>query len=105
QGLSVLVLCGPAERTMAREIVQLADHPRVRGLADEELSVGLSKACVRRSRLLVTTDSGPRFFAVAFDVPLITLFGPTDVKWTRSHYQREVCLDHAVPCRPCARRT
>lgn len=105
QGLSVLVLCGPAERTMAREIITLADHPRVTGLAEEELSVGLSKACVRRSRLLVTTDSGPRFFAVAFDVPVISLFGPTPIAATRTHYDREICLHHAVPCGPCGKRT
>ncbi|HEV3137474.1 MAG TPA: glycosyltransferase family 9 protein, partial [Pirellulales bacterium] len=86
-------------------IVQLADHPRVVSLADEPVSIGLSKACVRRSRLLVTTDSGPRFFAVAFGVPVVSLFGPTDMAWTRTHYSRETCLQHGVPCGPCARRT
>jgi heptosyltransferase-2 len=105
QGMSVLVLCGPAERSMAREIIALADHPRVTGLPDEELSLGLSKACVRRSRLLVTTDSGPRFFAVAFNVPVVSLFGPTSIAATRTHYDREICLHHSVPCGPCGRRT
>jgi len=105
QGFSVLVICGPAERNVARQIVQLADHPQVVSVADEPVSIGLSKACVRRSRLLVTTDSGPRFVAVAFGVPVVSLFGPTDVAWTRTHYSRETCLQHAVPCGPCARRT
>ena len=41
-------------------------------LADEPLSLGLSKASVRRARLMVTTDSGPRHFATAFGVPVIT---------------------------------
>ena len=102
QGLSVLVLCGPAERNVARQIVELAGHPKVVSLAGEQLSIGLSKACVRRSRMLVTTDSGPRFFAVAFEVPVISLFGPTDIGWTRTHYAGETCLQHAVPCGPCA---
>ncbi|MBI3839822.1 MAG: lipopolysaccharide heptosyltransferase II [Planctomycetia bacterium] len=105
QGLSVLVLCGPAERSVARQIVQLADHPRVVSLADELISIGLSKACIRRSRLLVTTDSGPRFFAVAFGVPVVSLFGPTHMQWTRTHYSLETCLQHTVPCGPCSRRT
>ena len=48
-GVSVLVLCGPAERDAAREITSLSNHPLVVSLADEELSLGLSKACVRRS--------------------------------------------------------
>jgi len=104
KNLAVLVLCGPGEQDRAREIVRLADHPRVVSLADEPISIGLTKACIRRSRLMVTTDSGPRFFAVAFDVPVITLFGPTDPAWTRTHYEREICLTHQVPCGPCARR-
>ena len=66
QGLSVLVACGPSERAAARRIVELADHPSVVSLAEEPMSIGLTKACIRRSRLLVSTDSGPRFFAVAF---------------------------------------
>jgi lipopolysaccharide heptosyltransferase II len=105
KGLAVLVTCGPHESEIARRIVQLADHPRVVGLADESQSVGLTKACIRRSRLMVTTDSGPRFFAVAFGVPVVSLFGPTDPAWTRTHDEREICLNHPVPCGPCGRRT
>jgi heptosyltransferase II len=103
--LAVLVACGPNEQTAAQKIVELADHSRVVSLADEPMSIGLTKACIRRSRLLVTTDSGPRFFAAAFDVPVVSLFGPTDVAWSRTHYAREICLSHAVPCGPCAQRT
>ena len=80
--MSVLVACGPAEREVATEIVKRAAHRRVVSLADKALSIGLTKACIRRSRLLVTTDSGPRFFGVAFGVPVVSLFGPTDVAWT-----------------------
>jgi heptosyltransferase-2 len=105
QRLAVLVTCGPAERGIAARIVELADHPRVVSLADEPTSVGLTKACVRRSRLMVTTDSGPRFFGVAFGLPVVSLFGPTHMGWTRTHDPREICLQHAVPCGPCARRT
>ncbi|MDA7979343.1 MAG: lipopolysaccharide heptosyltransferase II [Pirellulales bacterium] len=77
----VLAICGPSERDAAREIVATAQHPRVVSLADEQLSLGLSKECVRRARLMVTTDSGPRHFAAAFGVPLVSLFGPTPPVW------------------------
>jgi heptosyltransferase-2 len=102
--LAVLVTCGPAERDVARKIVELARHPRVVGLHDEPISIGLSKACSRRSRLLVSTDSGPRFFGVAFGVPVVSLFGPTDIRWSQTHDKGEACLQHAVPCGPCSRR-
>jgi heptosyltransferase-2 len=105
QQLAVLVCCGPAERDVAHEIATLADHPRVASLADEEISIGLTKACVRRSRLMITTDSGPRFFASAFNVPVVTLFGPTHMGWSATHDANEICLQHQVPCGPCGKRT
>lgn len=103
---SVLVNCGPAEREIAREIASRANHSRVVSLADTaHLPVGLAKACIRRSRLLVTTDSGPRYFGVAFDRPVVTLFGPTDPARTRLPYEREICLSVALDCQPCMART
>lgn len=101
---AVLVLCGPKERDTAREIVGLADTPRVTSLADERLSIGLTKACIARSDLLVTTDSGPRHFGIAFGKPVVSLFGPTHIEWTRTYHPLEVCLQKVVPCGPCQRR-
>lgn len=98
---SVLVVCGPAERESAEAIVAMADSSRVRSLADQPLSVGLSKACIRRAALLVTTDSGPRHFATAFGTPVVGLFGPTHIAWTRTHHPQGIHLQHRVPCGPC----
>lgn len=100
-GVGVLVLCGPSEREAARSIVALADHARVTSLADQALSIGLSKACVRRAAMLVTTDSGPRHFAPAFNVPVLTLFGPTHIAWTRTQHPLSLHILHPVDCGPC----
>lgn len=100
----VLVVCGPAEREEARAIADLARHDRVQSLADETLSVGLTKACVRRSELMITTDSGPRHFAAAFDVPVVTLFGPTNILWSETHYDKAAHLQLDMPCGPCQQR-
>lgn len=102
-GSSVLVVCGPGEREAAREIATRAAHPHVVSLADGPLSLGLTKASVRRAALLVTTDSGPRHFAAAFDVPVVSLFGPTHIAWTRTNHPLAVHLQHRVPCGPCQR--
>ena len=104
RGAKVLVLCGPSEREQARTIAGLAKRPRVYSLADEPLSLGLTKALVRRCSLLVTTDSGPRHFAAAFDRPVVSLFGPTFIDWTRTFFAKEVCLQKQVPCGPCQLR-
>lgn len=102
---AVLVLCGPAEREMARQIVALAAHSRVVSLAGETPSLGLTKAAIKHCDLLVTTDSGPRHFAPPFDVPVITLFGPTHIAWSETHYAKAVHLQQAVECGPCQQRT
>jgi heptosyltransferase-2 len=101
RGTHVLVLCGPAERDTARAIAARSNHPRVVSLANGPLSIGLSKACVRRAALLITTDSGPRHFAGAFGTPVITLFGPTHIGWTRTYHPNAIHLQQPVPCGPC----
>jgi heptosyltransferase-2 len=113
RGCGVLVLCGPNERIVCRQIVALTRHPAVVALAAEvaparrdapPLNLGLSKALVRRCDLLITTDSGPRHFAAAFNRPVVTLFGPTHIAWTETHYSLAIHLQKAVPCGPCQQR-
>lgn len=101
----VLVLCGPGERELARDIVARAGRPNVTSLAGHPLSLGLTKACVRRADLLITTDSGPRHFAAAFGRPVVTLFGPTHIAWTETYYSQAVHLQKQVECGPCQLRT
>jgi heptosyltransferase-2 len=100
----VIVLCGPSERDQARNIARLANRPGVVSLADETLSLGLTKALIRRTALLVTTDSGPRHFAAAFGRPVVTLYGPTFIDWTRTYFDKEINLQKQVPCGPCQLR-
>ncbi|HEY1380867.1 MAG TPA: lipopolysaccharide heptosyltransferase II [Gemmataceae bacterium] len=104
RGCGVLVLCGPGERDMARQIVAGAGVPGVHSLADVPLSLGLTMACVRRADLLITTDSGPRHFAAAFGTPVVTLFGPTHIAWTETYYAKAIHLQKQVDCGPCQQR-
>ncbi len=104
RGSGVLVLCGPYERELARQIVRMANRREVVSLADEPVSLGLTKACVKRCDLLVSTDSGPRHFAAAFGRPVAALFGPTFVAWTDTFFPQEIRLQRKVPCGPCQQR-
>ena len=102
--LSVLVVCGPNERDSAARIQQLAGTNRVQSLADEQVSIGLTKACLQRATAVVATDSGPRHMAAALGVPLVSLFGPTDPRWSLTYHSKEVMLRQPVDCGPCAKR-
>jgi heptosyltransferase-2 len=103
-GSWVLFACGPSERDTVRRTAGLANHARVVTLAEEELGIGLTKACIKRAVLLVITDSGPRHFAAAFGTPVVTLFGPTHMAWTHTDHPRAWHLFHPVECGPCQKR-
>jgi heptosyltransferase-2 len=103
-GAAVLVLCGPSERAMAQRIAAGAERAMAHSLSNEAVSLGLLKACIRRADLLVTTDSGPRHFAAAFDRPVVTLFGPTHIAWTETYFEKAKHLQKSVPCGPCQLR-
>lgn len=81
RGMRVLINGSPGERELVRQIATLADCRCVE-LPALGISIGALKAIVRRSSLMVSNDTGPRHIAAAFGVPLVSLFGPTDHRWT-----------------------
>ncbi len=103
-GHDVLVMCGPKEREIAREIVRQADRPRVVSMADQPLGIGTAKACIRRGRVMVSTDSGPRHIAAAFGKPVITLYGPMLPIWGRNPTVDAVDLVLDLECIGCQNR-
>jgi len=66
--------------------------------------LGLTKACLHRANLLVTTDSGPRHIATALGKAVVALFGPTHIAWTNTFASSETHLQKPVPCGPCQKR-
>jgi heptosyltransferase-2 len=104
-GQRVLVMCGPNEVSAAREIESLAGHRLVRSMANHDLSLETSKSCIRRLQVLVTTDSGPRHIASAFDVPTVTLFGPIDPRWSYNYASFGIEMFDQLECSPCGKRT
>lgn len=101
----VMVVCGPSERESALKIVAQAGVPQVASLAGESMSLGLSKAVLRRVQVLVSTDSGPRHMGAAFGVPTVALFGSTDPRWSYNYHPQTIELQRHVPCGPCGQRT
>lgn len=51
-------------------------------LVKHGVTLGALKGVVRRASLMLTNDTGPRHIAAAMGVPTVTLFGPTDPRWT-----------------------
>lgn len=80
----VLVMCGPNEQATAGQITALAARPQVVSMRGQPLDIGTAKACIRRSRLMISTDSGPRHLAAALGKAVITLYGPMLPVWGRN---------------------
>ncbi len=100
---AVLVLCGPKEREAASQLERMAAHPRIRSMAEQDLTLGVSKACLLRGHALVTTDSGPRHIAAALQVPTVLLAGPVDPRLTCNYNPWEIAVHTSLPCQPCWR--
>ncbi|MHB8897188.1 MAG: lipopolysaccharide heptosyltransferase II [Thermoguttaceae bacterium] len=105
QDHDVLVMCGPNERRTAQDIVRLSESRRVFSMAEQPLGIGTAKACIRRSRLMVSTDSGPRHIAAALGCGVITVYGPMMPLWGRNPTVDAVDLyvKH-LECIGCGRR-
>jgi heptosyltransferase II len=102
-GASILISAAPRERRIVDEILRLMKNPAVDLLAlGSEL--GALKEIVRRCDLMITNDTGPRHIAAAFDVPVVTIFGPTHPEWTEIYFARERKVAVKVFCGPCQKK-
>jgi heptosyltransferase-2 len=81
RGLRAVATGGPGERGLLDAVVAAGRHPIV-DLAARGVDLGSLKAVVRRAAVMITNDTGPRHIAAALGTPLVSLFGPTDHRWT-----------------------
>ena len=99
-GLRAIVFLAPGEEPLAAEIMRSASSPVV-STAQAPLSLSLLKPFIERCAVLVTTDSGTRHVAVALNVPVVTVMGPTDPRYTDYCLSRQAIVRRDVSCGPC----
>ncbi|MBL4819734.1 MAG: lipopolysaccharide heptosyltransferase II [Gammaproteobacteria bacterium] len=103
-GCKLLLLAGPGEEEIAANIVTNS-HADIINTADDQVDLAMLKPLVKRCQLLITNDTGPRHYAVAFDVPNIVLMGPTNPLYTATNLQHTTVLQRDLPCVPCHKKT
>ena len=99
-GTRVLILCGPGEEPLARELAGKMRTTPV-NTADEILPLDVTKAVLEQCAAIITTDTGPRHMAIAVGTPAVVIMGPTDPRYTDSHLGATIVLRRDVPCGPC----
>jgi heptosyltransferase-2 len=102
-GATVLLSAAPRERKIIDAILRAMKHAPIDLLAKGS-TLGALKDIVRRCDLMVTNDTGPRHIAAAFDVPVVTIFGPTHPEWTEINFARERKVAVKVFCGPCQKK-
>ncbi len=103
-GATVLISSAPKERRIVDAIMHQMKHAAV-DLSLAGLTLGALKEITRRCDLMVTNDTGPRHIAAAFDVPVVTIFGPTHPEWTEIYFDKERKVSIPVFCGPCQKKT
>jgi len=103
-GLSAVVTGGPGEEPVLRAVAGACRTPVI-DLSDEPRDLARLKALVAGAALLLSSDSGPRWYAAAFDVPCVTVMGPNFPELTASSLERcEVVRLEGLECSPCLER-
>ncbi|MBE3069354.1 MAG: lipopolysaccharide heptosyltransferase II [Planctomycetes bacterium] len=103
-GCKILLFAGPGEDVLADRIVR-AGRARLINTGPDRVDLARLKPLVRRCNLLVTNDTGPRHYAVAFDVPTVVIMGPTDPRYTDANLERTVVIRKDLDCSPCHKKT
>jgi len=96
----ILLFIGPGEEDIGKEIVKHS-QATVINTGPDKVDLALLKPLIHRCRLLFTNDTGPRHYAVAFNIPVVVIMGPTDPRYTQANLEKTIILRQEMACSPC----
>ena len=99
-----LVAAGEAKHCQDLEYIKLGASGNIVSLAGMT-TLSQLVSLIKRSKLLITVDSGPRHIANAVGTPVIVLRHSADsnIIWG-TYTKNEKLIYHNVPCSPCGRK-
>lgn len=104
----IIIFGGPNEKEFALEIENHLNEKNVtnyKNLAGKTSVIELI-SFISGLDLLITGDSGPMHIAAAFQVPTISIFGPTsDIETSQWMNKKNMILKKNLDCQPCMKRT
>ena len=99
----VLLFVGPGEDNIAQSIISTS-KAKIVNTGPDRIDLGLLKYLIRRCQILITNDTGPRHYAVAFNVPVVVIMGPTDPRYTAANLEKTLVLRQELDCSPCHKK-
>lgn len=100
---AIVISPGPGEEPLAEAIRDAMSQPSYL-LTAPCLTLGELKSLIADADLLLGNDTGPRHFGRAFDTHRVTVFGPTEQRWTDTSHDNETIVKVDVPCGPCHKK-
>ena len=96
----IIMSTGPGEQDIGDQIVSLS-RATIINPGPDNMTLELLKPLIQRCRLLITNDTGPRHYAVAFDIPVVVIMGPTDPRYTDANLEKTIIVRRDLECVPC----
>ena len=96
RGMSVVAGFRPGEQLLASRFAELSGAKTV-----VDVRLGVYAACIRRSQLLITNDSGPAHLAAAQDVATVTIFGSQSPDVWKPVGDIHTVMWAGLECSPC----
>ncbi|QSZ41321.1 lipopolysaccharide heptosyltransferase II [Sulfurimonas aquatica] len=103
----IIIFGGPNEVEMAEEIEDNLKALQIKNYTNLAGKTSINELCsfIAGCSLFITNDSGPMHVAAAYNVPTVSIFGPTRYKET-SQWKNEkgLIVRHEMECSPCMKR-
>tara|TARA_B100000959_G_scaffold279083_1_gene338604 strand:+ start:558 stop:1553 length:996 start_codon:yes stop_codon:yes gene_type:complete len=90
-GATCVGIGSPDEYELVQQIVD-ASHSTVHNLTRSGITLRSLASVVAEADLMITNDTGPRHLAVASGTPVITMYGPTDYRWTKYDCKNDIAI-------------
>lgn len=95
----IIIFGSPSDLSLVRGIAsQMKNRPI---LAGGKTTLKELAALLGECALLVSGDTGPLHIAVAVQVPVVALFGPTDYQYSGPYTDKKQIITNHLPCAPC----
>jgi lipopolysaccharide heptosyltransferase II len=99
-----VVTGGPGEEDLMDAVAGKTRHGAL-SLSNRQRDLEGLKALVADARLLLVGDSGPRWYAAAFDIPCVSVLGPNFPELTATSLELcEIVRVEGLECSPCIQR-
>ena len=104
---NIVIIGGPGEEDIAVDIEKSLIEKGILNYQNLSGKTSISELVNQISNLdlFITGDSGPMHLAAAFQIPTVSIFGPTNDKETSQWMnEKSIIVKKSLECQPCMKR-